>query len=93
MRFNEEQKFHKRNLVPVVNKLGVYKEAVEASGLDVLRRAGFESAHAEIAGKTLRLLQESKRRLETVEENALPPKIVFGGRRRKQRKSTRRYVA
>ena len=93
LRFNEEKTYHKRNLVPAVNKLSVFKEAIDASGLDALRRAGFESAHAEIAGKILRLLQESKRRLETVEDNAVPPKIVTGGRRRKQRKSTRRYVA
>jgi hypothetical protein len=93
MRFNEEKNYHKRNLVTAVSKLGVFKDAIEASGLDALRRAGFESAHAEIAGKILRLLQESKRRLETVEDNAVPPKIVTGGRRRKQRKSTRRYVA
>ena len=93
LRFNEEKTYHKRNLVPAVSKLSVFKEAIDASGLDALRRAGFESAHAEIAGKILRLLQESKRRLETVEDNAVPPKIVTGGRRRKQRKSTRRYVA
>jgi hypothetical protein len=92
MRFNEEQKHHKRNLVPIVTKLGAYKASVEGSGLDALRRAGFESAHAEIANKTLRLLQESKRRMETLEDNAAPP-LFSGGRRRMKRKSTRRYVA
>lgn len=92
MRFEEEKKHHTQFLKPLVKRIVAYQAGIDASPLSGLPRIEFENALKELTGKAIRLLEESKRRMTTVSEDA-PPTLFRGGRRRMKRKSTRRYVA
>jgi hypothetical protein len=92
MRFEEEKKHHAQYLRLLAKKILEFREGIESSGLDGLVRLGFTNSLTDLTTKTIRLLEESKRRMSTLEDDAAPA-LVKGGRRRMKRKSTRRYVA
>ncbi len=94
MRFEQEKKRHKMFVAPAVKKLMTFKEAIESSGLDALRRPPYDNVYTNYLQMVLKLVKDSQTRIENVNTDAKPPKIVFGGRRHKmKRRSTRRYVA
>lgn len=93
MRFNEEQKYYQRTLTPAVKDILKFKEAIEASPLDDFNRSGYVTNLKKFTDKAIAALEESKRRMSKLEDNAAPPIFKGGRRRRMQRKSTRRYVA
>jgi hypothetical protein len=94
MRFEQEKKRHKMFVAPAVKKLMAFKEAIESSGLDALRRPPYDNVYTNYLQMVLKLVKDSQTRIQNVNTDAKPPKIVFGGRRHKmKRRSTRRYVA
>jgi DNA polymerase III alpha subunit (gram-positive type) len=94
MRMEQEKKRHKMFVAPAVKKLLTFKDAIESSGLDALRRPPYDTAYANLLKMVVKLVNDSQTRIQNITTDAKPSKIVFGGRRRKmKRKSTRRYVA
>jgi hypothetical protein len=93
LRFEKEKTFHKSSISPLLQSFTAYSTALEASKLDRLKRAEYTTVLTKFRDSILRLLEASKTRLETIEEGAPDARVVKGGRRRRQRKSTRRYVA
>jgi hypothetical protein len=94
LRFEQEKKRHGMYVKPAVKKLMTFKEKIETSGLDALRRPPYDSVYASYLQMVVKLVKDSQDRIQNVTRDAPPPRVVFGGRRRKmKRKSTRRYVA
>jgi hypothetical protein len=93
LRFEKEKTFHTSSISPLLQSFTAYSAALEASKLDRLKRAEYTTVLTKFRDSILRLLEASKTRLETIEDGAPDARVVKGGRRRRQRKSTRRYVA
>jgi hypothetical protein len=94
LRFEKEKTFHTSSISPLLQSFTAYSAALEASKLDRLKRAEYTTVLTKFRDSILSLLEASKTRLETIEDGAPDARVVKGGRRhRRQRKSTRRYVA